>query len=269
MDSTEITVGINQDHDLDWVFDRPFGAQKWLIMCFTTPFRVHTTAGPEIGAAGDCLVVDPGTPQFHGSVSGSAEAFRNDWLYVDDPLMPTRVRELRLPRNTRIVTGQAALIRTYVQAIRREQVDPGPHSEAFLRVQVESILLAIARAGAQRAENTPIGGLHRESLVALRRQVHERLEQPWTVPEMAELVGLRRNRFSALYRHCFGVSPHADLQEARLREASGRLLSGGDSIADVASACGFANAYYFSRAFRQRYGCPPSQFGRGRAAGER
>jgi AraC-like DNA-binding protein len=228
---------------------------------------VHSTAGVEIGQPGDCLVVAPGTPQYHCSVPQATSGFRNDWLYTDFDWLPERVAELQLPLNTRIATGRPALIRHQVQAIRQEQIDDAPLSHDFLRLHVDGILLAIAR-GHRLLRETPRGiGRYRDSLLAVRRLLYDSLEQPWTVPEMAERVGLGRNRFTTVYRQCFGVSPHADLQEARLREAANRLLTRDESIGEIAAACGFANVYYFSRAFRHRHGCPPSAFGGRRGRG--
>ena len=39
------------------------------------------------------------------------------------------------------------------------------------------------------------------------------------------------------------------------------LLSEGElSIKEIAFTCGYSDEKYFSRAFRKKYGCPPSHF---------
>jgi transcriptional regulator GlxA family with amidase domain len=52
----------------------------------------------------------------------------------------------------------------------------------------------------------------------------------------------------------------------RLQRAHGALQTGGRrAISELAYACGFKNLSHFSRSFRERYGCAPSEMLNGQA----
>jgi len=58
---------------------------------------------------------------------------------------------------------------------------------------------------------------------------------------------------------CFGVSPKQYLIRLRMDYAFELLTKNDISVKQVSFACGFTDEKYFSRAFRKKYGYPPSQ----------
>lgn len=73
---------------------------------------------------------------------------------------------------------------------------------------------------------------------------------------------------SHLFRRCkelLGLSPSDHLRETRLQHAHRLLESGAGNISEVGYASGFDSLSSFTRAFKARYGVPPSQI-RARAA---
>ncbi len=72
-------------------------------------------------------------------------------------------------------------------------------------------------------------------------------------------------RLSAFHLHrvfsaVAGETPKHFVQRLRLDRAAALLLTGADSILDVALACGFQSHEVFSRAFRRRFGMKPSEY---------
>ncbi len=68
---------------------------------------------------------------------------------------------------------------------------------------------------------------------------------------------------SQLYRKVKAMTGSTVLsfvKEVRLERARLLLSKGGQSIKEVALACGFSDMSYFSRSFKDEYGCTPSQF---------
>ena len=66
---------------------------------------------------------------------------------------------------------------------------------------------------------------------------------------------------SALQRaflHHFGMSPKQYVIKLRTHKALQLLVENRLSVKQVAYACGFADEKYFSRAFKSKYGYPPS-----------
>ncbi len=57
----------------------------------------------------------------------------------------------------------------------------------------------------------------------------------------------------------FGMSPKQYLIQLRMNRALELLTESALSIKELSSACGFTDEKYFSRAFKKKYGYPPSQ----------
>ena len=57
----------------------------------------------------------------------------------------------------------------------------------------------------------------------------------------------------------FGVSPKQYIIKLRMNKALQLLVENRHSVKEIALLCGFSDEKYFSRAFREKYGYPPSQ----------
>ena len=57
----------------------------------------------------------------------------------------------------------------------------------------------------------------------------------------------------------FGMSPKQYLIQLRMNQALELLTENELSVKEISFACGFTDEKYFSRAFKKRYGCSPSQ----------
>lgn len=80
------------------------------------------------------------------------------------------------------------------------------------------------------------------------------------VADVARVVGLSTSHLSALFKQVHGVG----ILEYQLRQRMGLardLLDSTElSIAEVASRCGFSDAFYFSRRFRSHHSMSPSAY---------
>jgi len=100
-------------------------------------------------------------------------------------------------------------------------------------------------------------------IVQALETIERRFREPVTVDWLAAEAALSPTQFRKLFRAATGASPKAYLQERRLREAA-RLLRGTLlPVGAIAREAGFASEHYFSRAFRRRYGCSPTERRRG------
>ncbi|MDR6842854.1 helix-turn-helix domain-containing protein [Pseudoxanthomonas sacheonensis] len=78
--------------------------------------------------------------------------------------------------------------------------------------------------------------------------------------ELAELSNVSTWYFTKIFHALYGEGPQAMAARLRLGQAA-RLL--GDttlSVSEIGAVCGFENNCSFSRAFRERYGTPPSLY---------
>lgn len=80
------------------------------------------------------------------------------------------------------------------------------------------------------------------------------------VRTLAALCGMSEKYFSTLFYLGYGRTPKDYILQMRFDKARALLSSSALSVGEVAAACGFPNAYYFSRAFRAAVGMTPSAY---------
>jgi AraC-like DNA-binding protein len=90
----------------------------------------------------------------------------------------------------------------------------------------------------------------------------EHLDEKIDMAELAALVFLSHTGLIWKFHRELGCTPQQYLISLRIRLAKQLLLESDLPIAQIAQRCGYANAYYFSNAFRTCTGISPSAFRR-------
>jgi AraC family transcriptional regulator len=79
-----------------------------------------------------------------------------------------------------------------------------------------------------------------------------------------DALGRRMGRSSfnvqRAFRKLVGETPKQYTQRLRLERAAARLAATGEPVLGIALSAGFANHETFTRAFRRRFACSPSQY---------
>ena len=78
--------------------------------------------------------------------------------------------------------------------------------------------------------------------------------------DLAAAAGLSRFHFSRLFRQHIGVTPALYVERSRIERAKGMMRFGSLSLADIATAVGFADQSHFTKRFRHHEGCTPSKY---------
>ncbi len=106
-----------------------------------------------------------------------------------------------------------------------------------------------------------------EHLAERGRQFIDTLgEQPVSVGEVAERLGVNPRYLLAAFRARYGRTPMQYLREVRLQRAQHLLLTTTLPISDIAVRAGFRDATYFDRSFKRALGVTPIEFRRTRLA---
>ena len=74
---------------------------------------------------------------------------------------------------------------------------------------------------------------------------------------LASRLGLSYSRFRALFKAHTGAAPHQYQIDIRLNLARHWLVDSNMIVTKMAEELGFSSAYYFSRLFKKKVGCPP------------
>lgn len=104
------------------------------------------------------------------------------------------------------------------------------------------------------------GGLGDHKLLQVTRYIDEALDQDIKLADLAQLVGVSQSHFSRLFKQSTGLSPHQYLLQQRVERAKQLLKYSGQSLVDIALACGFDSHSHFSRQFRKITGTTPTNF---------
>jgi AraC-like DNA-binding protein len=118
-------------------------------------------------------------------------------------------------------------------------------------------LVELARGGGRRRA---AGGKTRRAVFALKQHIESHYRAPLGYDEFC-----RRSRLSAAhlcqgFKSLIGRPPVAYLLDVRLSHARRLLVESTLNIAEVAREVGIPDPNYFSRLFRSRLGCSPTEF---------
>jgi AraC-like DNA-binding protein len=90
--------------------------------------------------------------------------------------------------------------------------------------------------------------------------IRANLDKPLLVGDLAEVARYSRAHFSRVFAAEAGLAPAEFVSQERMRLASRLLPNTALSIKEISAACGFADANYFAKAFRQSFVVSPTQF---------
>jgi AraC-like DNA-binding protein len=90
--------------------------------------------------------------------------------------------------------------------------------------------------------------------------INENLSEPLTVTALAQLAGM--NHFGLLkeFKKVFQQPPVEYIRSQRIKKAACLIKDTHLSITHIALAVGFTDLAYFSRVFKQYFGCAPSEY---------
>lgn len=111
-----------------------------------------------------------------------------------------------------------------------------------------------AQAGERRAR----GG--DEAVAKVTRFISRELARPLSLSDLARAAGVSNQHLMKLFRDRKLESPTKLLYAKRLEAARDWLSHTGLSVGEIADRCGFANAFHFSRKFRQAHGVSPREW---------
>ena len=130
---------------------------------------------------------------------------------------------------------------------------------------LDLLFIQILRASAVGTDAEPnwlAGALDPQIGLALSA-IHKEPGHDWTVEELARACSLSRSAFAARFAGRVGKPPATYLAHVRLDAATGLLRDTSLPVTLIAAKVGYTSEAAFSRAFKHRYGTPPTRWRRG------
>ncbi|MBQ6351655.1 MAG: helix-turn-helix transcriptional regulator [Lentisphaeria bacterium] len=99
-------------------------------------------------------------------------------------------------------------------------------------------------------------------LAKARNYCATHMAEPITVSDLACAAGYSRWHFSRIFTRVYGKNPHLFIIEQKLNNALTLLKTTRNSLKTVAGLCGFEDASYFCKVFKNFFGVTPDEFRR-------
>ncbi len=213
------------------------------------------------------LVIKPG--ERHGSDTGVLEPCEHYWLRIAFPerkalpgLTAAQTKDVRNEFGSferRAFPASPAIRRVFSEIIE-EHRNQSSHSKLISRSALHILLASVARdyrhsVDAEREEPSQLSPCVQQCI----RTIHESLDAPPTVSEMAQAAYMSETAFRKRFKTEVGCSPLDYTTRRRVREAKKLLARGGRSITEVAYELGFSSSQYFATVFKRVTGVSPSK----------
>lgn len=252
-------IGINYKNDKKITFHKPEGEPYYGFLFFLSDIFIEVGKKKALYKSGTALLYTPFQPMFyHHPLSG----FSNDWFQFSGKEAADFLREIDFPVNLPFQVEKAEEIHDRVRRMEREYFMKDKSSVYMLDVLMKELLLYLARLYNQKLEGAQeYHGMELRFRQA-RSIIMSHLDEPWTIDDMANLLGLSPSRFSHIYTSIFHISPKQNLLNERMNQAKLLLLSQNYSIGEVAEKVGYDNIYHFSKQFKKVVGVSPSEYRR-------
>ena len=157
----------------------------------------------------------------------------------------------------------ASLIHLLEQA--KHHLDDEPRKAVASIAQASSLLQFEIDRREAGADSGPLkGSLAAWQANRVRAYVDAHLETSIQIPDLAAVARRSTAYFCRAFKRTFGETPHSFIVGRRMHRATELMLTSDASLAEVASACGFADQAHFSKLFRPRYGQTPATWRRER-----
>ena len=114
-----------------------------------------------------------------------------------------------------------------------------------------------ARQNPQHSE--PLGATVPDAVRLAIKVMEDNLETPLSIAAISAQVGLSHRQLDRLFSQYVCKTPALYYRDIRLDRARGLITQTNLSMAEIAYASGFSSQVHFSRAYKDRFGLPPSK----------
>ena len=192
----------------------------------------------------------------------------NLMMYLPRATMNALAEQANLPRveNLRFVPGPGVRD-DIIRELGRSLLPSLRAPEQVNRLFTDHIAMTLASHaayayGGQNLARPIRGGLASWQERRAKEMILGDLSGRTSMEEIAAACGLSASHFARSFRKTTGFAPHTWLLRARVERAMALLRQRDVMVAEVATACGFANPSHFARVFTRQIGISPTAWRR-------
>ncbi|AWO01941.1 hypothetical protein DLD77_09650 [Chitinophaga alhagiae] len=152
-------------------------------------------------------------------------------------------------------------IRAIIYDIVHCSMDPA-HKRIYLKAKtLELMALQMQQQKNLLTEGLPYPGdikmSDTQKMHAAREIILQRLDNPYTIPVLAHMVGTNENYLKKNFKKVFGATVFGFIQQLRMERARDILINEKKKIGEVARLTGYSHISHFSKAFKKQFGFSP------------
>lgn len=206
--------------------------------------------------AGTAVLLSPGHREvFQFSREGES---RHSWCSISPQAVPgPQQKLLRESRGPLPFTGAMVTLLDLALGSHR---DVEGHETLETRYLLDLGLAMFGDFALAAQAGTPRAKSGDEAVSKVTHFISREFSRPLTLTDLARSGGVSNQHLLKLFRERRMESPTRMLYTRRLDAARDWLSHTGLSIGEIADRCGFANAFHFSRKFRQAHGVSPREW---------
>lgn len=222
--------------------------------------RFRHRGAEHLAAAGSMVLINP--DELHTGATAVEEGWQYRGFYPTLAQLGPVFAELGRPLDATPAFATSVLHDPQVSAAfgqLHRLADGGAEALEQQTAWREALLLLFGRHARLGALTEP--GREPLAVQRARELLGQQLQQPPSLEELAQAVGLSPFHFLRVFRRATGLPPHVWLKQQRLTRAQG-LLRAGWAPLEVALQLGFADQSHLTRQFKQAYGVAPGAYRR-------
>ena len=241
-------------HEQGFVIDRPDGNDMYTILLFKQPLTLWQNGELIDVPKNSCIIFSRWAKQLYYN---DAAPYTHDGVFFDGDDPGELFAELGIPVNTLFSVRDPKAISYLMKDIAAEAVIKETHSPQIIDLQIRTLIYKLADA-IHQSRHYESG--YYEEFTEIRQEMFRAPGKEYRVEALAERVHLSVSRFQHLYRAFFGTTLTQDLIQSRIEHAQYLLRSGGGSVSQIASACGYNSTEHFLRQFKRTVGVSPGKY---------
>jgi AraC-like DNA-binding protein len=155
-----------------------------------------------------------------------------------------------------------------VQFILAESATSRPAGAVVIQRLADVLFILAVRsvAASGMCERSGLAAVEDPRIYRALNALHAHVARPWTVTQLARLVGMSRSGFAARFSELVGESPLQYLTRQRMARAAELLRTTTFNVESIAEQVGYTSVPAFSRVFKRWNDAGPAAFRRAHAA---
>lgn len=251
----EIYVCASIVHSPDWIETTSHPTHNlWLVTRGTVSLDYNGET--HILKKGDAFLFSPKTHYCARSINGSVS-----FIYTHFNLSTLKNQNFLSFYNADPYISADVIKKYYHSFVSACKVFKPVDSISYLELKGALILLLsqIIRAKMQNLAQVNTDEVFLSDLLPVLEYIENNYTSPISVSQLAKMAAMSEKYFIVYFKNSVGITPHQYIIEQRMKRAYDYINLDHYSVRRTAELLGYPDQYSFSKAFKSKYGFPPTK----------